>query len=94
VSHDDGIVRDALIVSLLLGLVWFVARRSVAGYRARAENADSLSRVLEEQSLRYRARELSDAAELSKLNAQSKRRTSSSRKPGKTRRPSASDPNP
>jgi len=63
-------VRDALIVSLLLGLVWFVARRSVAGYRARAENADSLSRVLEEQSLRYRARELSDAAELSKLNAQ------------------------
>ena len=64
------IVRDALIVSLLLGLVWFVARRSVAGYRARAENADSLSRVLEEQSLRYRARELSDAAELSKLNAQ------------------------
>jgi DNA recombination protein RmuC len=64
------IVRDTLIVSLLLGLVWFVARRSVAGYRARAENADSLSRVLEEQSLRYRARELSDAAELSKLNAQ------------------------
>jgi DNA recombination protein RmuC len=64
------IVRDTLIVSLLLGLVWFVARRSVAGYRARAENADSLSRVLEEQSLRYRARELSDAAELSRLNAQ------------------------
>lgn len=64
------IVRDALIVLLLVGLVWFVARRSVAGYRARAENADSLSRVLEEQSLRYRARELSDAAELSKLNAQ------------------------
>ena len=65
------IVRDVLIVSLLLGLVWFVARRSVAGYRARAENADSLSRVLEEQSLRYRARELSDAAELARLNAQS-----------------------
>ncbi|MFI4980548.1 MAG: DNA recombination protein RmuC [Nevskiales bacterium] len=64
------IVRDVLIVSLLLGLVWFVARRSVAGYRARAENADSLSRVLEEQGQRYRARELSDAAELSKLNAQ------------------------
>lgn len=64
------IVRDVLIVLLLVGLVWFVARRSVAGYRARAENADSLSRVLEEQSLRYRARELSDAAELSRLNAQ------------------------
>ena len=48
----------------------FVARRSVAGYRARAENADSLSRVLEEQGQRYRARELSDAAELSRLNAQ------------------------
>jgi len=61
---------EALVSALLMGVVWLVARRSVAGYRARAENADSLSRVLEEQSLRYRDRELSDAAELSKLNAQ------------------------
>ena len=60
----------ALVVALLLGLVWFVARHSVSGYRVRADNADALAKVLSEQSLRFRAKEMSDAQELSRLNAQ------------------------
>jgi len=60
---------EALVAALLLGLVWFVARQSVAGYRVRAENADALAKVLSEQSLRFRAKESADALELTRLNA-------------------------
>jgi len=61
---------EALISALLMGVVWLAARHSVAGYRVRAENADALAKVLNEQSLRFRAKEMSDAEEMSRLNAQ------------------------
>ena len=55
---------------LALGVVWFAARRSVAGHRVNAENAEARARAVEEQSLRFRTREISDAEAQARLKAQ------------------------
>jgi DNA recombination protein RmuC len=59
-----------LVALLALGVVWFAARHSVAGYRVNAENADTRARALEEQSLRFRTREITDAEAQARLKAQ------------------------
>jgi DNA recombination protein RmuC len=60
------VLLTLLIGLLACGAVWFVAQRPVPGYRVRADNADARARALEEQGVKFRARELSDATALTK----------------------------
>jgi DNA recombination protein RmuC len=55
-------------IGILFG--WLVAQRSVGRLRTLAENADARSSALENQSLRFRAKEMADATALAKLSAQ------------------------
>jgi DNA recombination protein RmuC len=67
-TMDTGL---AILAGLLaLGVVWFAARHSVSGHRVKADNAEARAKALEEQSLRFRNREVSDAETLASLKAQ------------------------